>query len=97
MGWWRNGGLCRLYWVVKVQVGPTVVVLPSLTLTYHSYFVFGASPAQVMAALEPDATWSAVTQRREWRALHRIVQRELSLCASVSSLAEAAVPWVSNV
>ena len=42
--------------VVKVQVGPVVVLLPSRTVTYHSYFVSGVRPGQPVLVLEPEGT-----------------------------------------
>jgi hypothetical protein len=41
--------------VVNVHVGPVVVFVPSLAVTYHSYSVPGLSPAH-SAVSDPEAT-----------------------------------------
>lgn len=42
--------------VVNVQVGPVVVDVPSLTVTYHWYWVWGTRLDQVTEAVEPEGT-----------------------------------------
>lgn len=46
--------------VVKLQVLPVVVAVPSLTVTYHSYSVLLPKPSQDMLAAEPDGTLLSV-------------------------------------
>ena len=41
---------------MNVQVGPTVVVLRSLTVTYHSYAVFEARPGHATIAFQRPGT-----------------------------------------
>ena len=42
--------------VVNVLVELVVVLLPSLTVAYHSYCAPAVKPAQLAVALEPEAT-----------------------------------------
>ncbi len=42
--------------VVNDHIGPVVVVIPSLTVTYHSYSAVWARDGQVMLVVDPDST-----------------------------------------
>src|SRR6185369_7026823 len=49
-----TGGTPTVDEVVNRQVGPVVVMPPSLTVTYHSYWVSGSRLVQGKDAMEPD-------------------------------------------
>ena len=48
-----TGALFVVVPVVKLQVGPVTVSVPSETVAYHSYSVLFARPGQEMEALPP--------------------------------------------
>ena len=51
-----TGGTVVLATVVKDHTGPVVVLVPSLTVQYHSYSVEYARPGQTMFEVVPEVT-----------------------------------------
>src|SRR5205823_6378849 len=55
-----TGAVFAVAAAVKLQVGPVVVVLPSLTVAYHSYCAPRVSPAKAAVVFDPETTFELV-------------------------------------